>query len=256
MKNSKCKIKELTAKISKWIKDCVDEGGADGVVLGLSGGVDSSVVAVLSKFALGECVLGLIMPCYSEMSDEEDAMLVAKKFDIRTERVVLDSIYDRLIEIIPQTGRSSVKDKVCLANLKARLRMVTLYYFANKLNYLVAGCGNKSELITGYFTKYGDGGVDILPLGGLLKTEVIELAKELKIQDKIILKPPSAGLWQGQTDEVELGISYTELDKAILAIETGKEMGVDSRIISKVKKLIQSSEHKRLPIPIFKIEKG
>ncbi|MCK4307002.1 NAD(+) synthase, partial [candidate division WOR-3 bacterium] len=138
------------------------------------------------------------------------------------------------------------------ANLKPRLRMLILYYFANKLNYLVAGTGNKSELTVGYFTKYGDGGVDILPLGGLLKTQVIELAKELKIPQKIIEKVPSADLWKGQTDEGELGISYAELDKIILAIESGNSETTDPMVLNKLRNLMQVSEHKRLPIPIFK----
>jgi NAD+ synthase len=236
----------LVEEISAWIKLQVEEAKAKGIVLGLSGGVDSSVVAGLSKKALGDRVLGLIMPCQSLKLDEEHALVIAKLFQLRIERIVLDDIYHGLVKILPKGN------KIALANLKPRLRMMILYYFANNLNYLVAGTGNKSELMVGYFTKYGDGGVDILPLGGLLKTQVIELAKELGIPKEIIDKPPSAGLWPGQTDKNELGISYNKLDKALLALESKEEkVKAFDVILTKVKNLITTSEHKRQPPKIF-----
>ncbi len=235
----------LPDKISKWIKSRVDEARAKGVIVGLSGGLDSSVVAVLSKQALQDEVLGVIMPCHNEPCCEEDANLLATTFGIKTSRVALGRVYNELLNILPDAS------KLVQANLKPRLRMLTLYYFANKVNYLVAGTGNKSELMVGYFTKYGDGGADILPLGGLLKTQVIELAKELKIPPKIIDKVPSADLWNGQTDENELGISYPELDKAILSIESGNTGNIDPEVINKLHNLMQASEHKRSVIPIF-----
>ncbi|MCK4353454.1 NAD+ synthase [candidate division WOR-3 bacterium] len=241
----KSNIKYLPNKISNWIKWQVDKAGANGVVIGLSGGLDSSVVAVLSRKALGKKVLGIIMPCHSVVPDEKDTNLLTQKFNIRTKRVILDSIYDIILKTFPSGS------KICRANLKPRLRMMVLYYFANKLNYLVVGTGNKSELIIGYFTKYGDGGVDILPLGGLLKTQVMALAKELKIPASILKKVPSGGLWKGQTDEGEIGISYEKLDKTILAIESGNLSDIDIKIIAQVKRLMQTSKHKRLPIPIF-----
>lgn len=235
----------LSYRISDWIKEKVNEAGAKGVVVGLSGGVDSAVVVVLCKEALGDNVLGIVMPCYSNPEDGRDVNLLFTKFGIKTEKVVLDSIYDGLLKILP-TG-----NKIVQSNLKPRLRMLILYYFANKLNYLVVGTGNKSELMVGYFTKYGDGAVDLLPLGGLLKSQVIELAKELGIPSKIIDKIPSAGLWDGQTDEGELGISYAELDNALLAIDKGIPTNVDLEIMRKVERLIKTSSHKRMPIPIF-----
>lgn len=239
----------LSDDIADWIREKLEEAGAKGVVVGLSGGVDSSCVAVLSKMAVGDNMLGLILPCQSDPQDEELARLVAEKFNIKIEKKVLDPIYEKFVEVLP------AGEKLALANLKPRLRMVTLYYFANNLNYLVAGSGNKSEIAVGYFTKYGDGGADLLPLGGLLKTEVRELAKELGIPGKIIEKVPSAGLWEGQTDEAELKISYEDLDKAILAIESGvRENFLNGEVIAKVVELIKASEHKRLPISIF--EKG
>lgn len=240
----------LVQDIISWIKEEIEKANVKGVVVGLSGGVDSSCVAVLCKMALGENVLGLILPYESSPEDEKFARLVAEKFNIKTEKIVLDSLYDRFLEILPKAP------KMAKANLKPRLRMIALYYFANKINYLVAGCGNKSELSVGYLTKHGDGGADFLPLGGLLKTEVKELAKELALPEEIIKRVPSAGLWHEQTDEEELGLSYEDLDKAIIAIEKGTlEDFPKPDVIDKVKDLIGRSEHKRIPIPLYKKNK-
>jgi NAD+ synthase len=235
----------LSERIANWIKRQVQEADKKGVVVGLSGGIDSATVAVLSKKALGDNVLGIIAPCKSNARDEELAIKVARKFNIEVKRIVLDAIFDKLVKAYP--GGSDIAK----ANLKPRLRMTILYYFANSLDYLVAGTGNKSELFIGYFTKYGDGGVDILPLGGLLKTEVRELARDLGIPDEIIDRPPSAGLWDNQTDEAEIGITYEELDKAIKAIETGQINDINKSSLLKVKKAMENSEHKRAKIPIF-----
>jgi len=236
----------LIEQISDWIGEKVQEAKAEGVVVGLSGGIDSSVVAYLAKRALGEKVLGLIMPCYNKRVDEDYARLIAKKLNIKTERISLNPVYESLLEVLPP-GK-----KIALANLKPRLRMLTLYYFANNLNYLVAGTGNKSEILIGYFTKYGDGGCDILPLGDLLKTEVRRLAEELRIPKEIIKRPPTAGLWEDQTDEGEIGITYEELDKAIMAIESGREKSVSPEKLARVEELIKKSNHKRVPVLIFR----
>jgi len=182
-------------------------------------------------------------------------LFVASQFGIKTERIDLEAVCGKFIEVLP------LGNKLASANLKPRLRMLTLYYYANNLNYLVAGTGNKSELMVGYFTKYGDGGVDILPIGGLVKAKVRELAEELGIPKEIIDKPPSAGLWDGQTDEEEIGITYEDLDKGILALESGSpgtgmtknqaHMVIDSHILSKVENLIKVSAHKRTLPQIF-----
>lgn len=237
---------ELVEKISSWIKRVVGQVKAEGVVVGLSGGIDSSVVACLAKKALGEKVLGVIMPCYSSAIDENYARLIAKKLNIRIERVSLNSIYDNILGVLPGG------EKMALANLKPRLRMLILYYFANNLNYLVAGTGNKSEVLIGYFTKYGDGGCDILPLGDSLKTEVRELARELKIPNEIIERTPSAGLWENQTDEAEIGITYEELDRAITAIELNRKSSVPPEILARVEELMRESVHKRSPALVFR----
>ena len=230
---------ELSDEISRWIKKEVESAGCAGVVVGISGGIDSAVVAYLAKKALGDNVLGLIMPCYSSEEDIYCANLVIENLGIRRERIDLAPAYDQLIEVL---GKG---ERLAQANLKPRLRMLTLYYFANSLNYLVAGTGNKSEIMAGYFTKYGDGGVDILPIGGLLKRKIRELAKELGIPKEIIERPPSAGLWPGQTDEGEMGITYDELDSAISALEEKKTEGKRAEILSKVENLIKNSCHKR-----------
>lgn len=237
---------ELSKQISNWIKQQVKKAGKKGVVIGLSGGIDSSVTAVLAKKALGDYVLGLILPCASNPRDEKIARKLTKKFDIKLQKIDLTHIYKRFEQVYPNAGY------LAKANLKPRLRMVTLYYLANSLDYLVAGTGNKSELMIGYFTKYGDGGCDILPLGDLLKTEVRKLARELEIPDEIIKRTPTAGLWDGQTDEGEMGMSYRDLDRCLQAIGRGRLSKVKQQVLLKTKTMIIKSKHKRNALPIFK----
>jgi NAD+ synthase len=236
---------EEASMISAWIKTKVKESGAKGVVVGLSGGIDSSLVAVLSKRAVGDNLLGLIMPCHSKPTDVEHAGILAKKFSIRTQTIDLAPVYDLMVKVLPE-GNDMAR-----ANLKPRLRMVTLYYFANSLGYLVAGTDNKTESFTGYFTKYGDGGVDILPISHLLKRQVRAMAGELGVPEEIITKPPSAGLWEGQTDEGEMGITYEELDKIIAGIESGNTEGLNPALVEKAKRMHASTEHKRRLPPSF-----
>ncbi|MDN5331945.1 MAG: synthase [Tepidanaerobacteraceae bacterium] len=231
-------IAKLSEALVEWLKERVKESGAKGAVFGLSGGIDSAVVGVLCKKAFGENCLGLIMPCYSDQKDEDDAIKVAEKFDIPYKKIVLNSVFDAFTNILDKTDNRNV-----IANIKPRLRMTTLYYYAGFNNYLVVGTGNKSELTVGYFTKYGDGGVDLLPLANLVKKQVRDLALYLGIPRDIIEKPPTAGLWEGQTDEGEMGITYEELDEYIL---TGKAR---PEVEEKIKNLTRKSEHKRrLPL--------
>lgn len=223
----------LMRKAVRWMRSYVAKAGARGIVFGLSGGIDSSLVGALAKAAVGRNALGLIMPCHSDPGDERDARLVARKFGIRTHKVDLSDTYDTLVRTLPEA------DRVTMANIKARLRMTVLYYFANKLNYIVAGATNKSELMVGYFTKHGDGGSDILPIGDILKRDVRKMAWAIGVPQKIIEKAPSAGLWTGQTDEGEMGITYDELD-AVLAGELRNR-----ELKRKVTHMISRSEHKR-----------
>lgn len=207
---------KLAQKLADWIKGKVETAGCKGVVFGMSGGIDSSVVAALCARAFPLNLLGLMMPCHSDDIDREHAEAVAKKFSIPAKLVVLDDIFDDYLKILPDFKPEVSLNRLAQANLKARLRMVTLYYTANQLKYMVVGSGNRSELTVGYFTKHGDSGVDILPLGNLVKREVRELARFLKVPPVVIDKPPTAGLWPGQTDEAEMGFTYEALDEYIL----------------------------------------
>src|SRR6188508_916535 len=196
-------------RISGWLAERASIAGAHGYVFGLSGGIDSAVVAKLCQMAFPQRVLGVMLPCYSHPQDEEDARLVASTFSIPTARVDLGPAFDALTESLLHAVKGlpthvhsvDIKQQLPDANLKPRLRMTSLYFVANSLNYLVAGTGNRSEITLGYYTKYGDGGCDVLPIGALLKSEVRSLARELSVPRAIIEKAPSAGLWIGQTDE-------------------------------------------------------
>jgi NAD+ synthase len=238
----------LSQRISRWVREQVEAAGAAGALVGLSGGIDSAVVAVLAKRAMGDHVLALLLPCHSHGEDERDALLVADTFGIRRERADLSAVYDVFLHQLPDGG------EMCLANLKPRLRMTALYYFANKLNYLVLGTANKSERLMGYFTKFGDGGVDLLPLGDLTKSQVRKLAKELEIPPRIMDRPPSAGLWAGQTDEEEMNIRYEDLDRILIAFEKREEAKFSKTQVGYVKGMIARSRHKRSLPPIFHLK--
>lgn len=249
-----------TTELSDWIREQVNASGARGIVVGLSGGIDSAVVLRLSQIAMEDQVVGVLMPCHSEPQDEADAKMLAEHFQVATIRVDLAPAYDRLAsdlkaemgrlpETIAQpsaTTSTDLRARIPMANIKPRLRMSVLYYIANSLNYLVAGTGNRSELLIGYFTKYGDGGVDILPLGNLLKSEVQTLARTLDVPSSIIDKPPSAGLWHGQTDEAEMGFSYEDLERYL----TDGPQAVSPALVMRIERLIRVSEHKRALAPM------
>ena len=233
----------IEEKLITWLKDKVSSAGARGVVVGLSGGLDSSVTAVLARKAFGDNILGLIMPCFSSDQDLRDAELVAKKFAINYKIKNLDSLLKEMMKILEQDKEKAREDSLAVANIKPRLRMTVLYYYAARQNYLVLGTDNWSEFKVGYFTKYGDGGVDLAPLGRLVKTEVRKLAQHLDIPERIINRTPSAGLWEGQTDEKEMGITYEQLDRYIL----GDEVPADIR--NKIEELKDRNLHKTQPIP-------
>jgi NAD+ synthase len=231
-------------KLVAWLQEKALAAGCRGVVLGMSGGLDSSVVAVLCHRAFPQHTLGVIMPCHSLDEDKAHAEEVAEKFGITTTEVKLNSVFDAFLQILPDSQADPALSKLARSNLKPRLRMLTLYYIARQLNYIVAGSSNRSEITIGYFTKYGDGGVDIMPLGNLVKGQVRELARFLGIPRAIIDKPPSAGLWEGQTDETEMGLSYETLDRYILEGEAPEELR------TRIEAMIAASQHKRSMPPI------
>ncbi len=240
---------QLKDQITEWLRLQVAEARVDGIVVGLSGGIDSAVVSGLSAMAIGpEHVLGVALPCHSIPEDIADARLAADTWGIEYLSFDLSSQFDAYVEMLPPGTQ------LADANIKPRLRMITLYHLANTRNYLVAGTGNRSELMIGYFTKYGDGGVDLLPIGSLLKSDVRDLAAEIGVPQRIIDRAPSAGLWAGQTDEQEMGLTYEDLDVALAAIDGGDTTGIAPDILRRVEQMISASAHKRALAPIFRPE--
>lgn len=238
-------VEKICYELVNWLREKVEEANAKGLVFGLSGGIDSAVVAGLAKKAFPKNSLGVIMPCHSNPIDEKHGLLVAESLDLKTTKIDLTNTYDVFIETVSNEG----ENRLAQANVKPRLRMTTLYYLAQNYNYLVAGPSNKSEFTVGYFTKHGDSGVDIFPIASFVKSEVRELAYFLNIPKEIITKPPTAGLWENQTDEKEMGFSYDVLDKYI---KTGNG---EKEIVEKIEKMNKRSRHKREFPPIFTIEK-
>ena len=229
----------LARHLSGWLHDEVAKDDGAGVVFGLSGGLDSAVVGGLARRAFPETSLAVLMPCHSDPRDAADAHLVADAFGLPTVTVDLGPVHDLLLETLA-AARPDLRDhRLSQANLKPRLRMTTLYALSNRLGYRVLGTGNRSELTIGYFTKYGDGGVDLLPLGELTKTEVRELARHLGVPQPVIDKPPSAGLWAGQTDEGEMGLTYDALDAYLLG------RGADPATAARIESMRAASAHKR-----------
>lgn len=243
-------------RLVRWLDERATAASARGFVVGLSGGIDSAVVVRLCQLARPDATVAVLLPCHSDPRDEEDARLVADAFSLTTVRVDLAPAYDALLAgardaLAPLPAREAhppddIRARLPLANVKPRLRMTTLYFVANTLNLLVAGTGNRSELTIGYFTKYGDGGVDLLPIGHLVKREVRELARELGVPERVIEKPPSAGLWLGQTDEAEMGFTYADLERYL---EDGPE-SVPPAVAMKIERLARASEHKKAPAPV------
>jgi NAD+ synthase len=243
-------------RIASWLKERAASAGAEGFVFGLSGGIDSAVVARLCQMATPGKVLGVMLPCHSQPQDEADARLVAEAFELPVVRVDLSSTFDTLTSTLDsalndQRPRHTVdvvdiKQRLPRANIKPRLRMTSLYFVANAMNYMVAGTGNKSEITLGYYTKYGDGGVDVLPIGGLLKSEVRALARELGVPEPVITKAPTAGLWPGQTDEAEMGFTYEMLEKYL----ADGASAVPANVAARIDTLNRASAHKRALPPI------
>lgn len=255
----------LADDISRWLRLHLDETGADQFVLGLSGGIDSAVVAGLCARAAGpDRVLAAMMPSSSNPDDHACAREVAETFGLKSTTIELTSLAESFYASVPDvstiyseilseesgTGAEG-RSQLARANVRPRLRMITLYYLANLTRGIVVGTGNKTELMIGYFTKYGDGGVDILPLTDLYKYEVRAVARAIGVPESVITRPPSAGLWAGQTDEQEIGLTYEELDSTLSAIEAGDTSGLDQDVLARVESMVRVTAHKRSPVPHF-----
>lgn len=241
--------------ITAFIRDVVDDAGADGAVLGLSGGIDSTLTAYLAVDALGaDAVHGLVMP--SDVNTEgnmTDAERVADTLGIEYDVVDIDPIVDALFDAYP----AGSDDRMAAGNVRVRVRGVLNYFVANHASAVVLGTGNRSETLTGYFTKYGDGAVDCHPIGNLYKRQVRQLARHLGVPADLVEKPPSAEMWEGQTDEGEMGLTYDLLD-AILVLHvdgplskraTAETLGIGHGPIERVDELHAQSEHKRAMPP-------
>lgn len=245
---------ELTAHrehITDFIRDIVDDASADGGVIGLSGGIDSTLVASLATESLGEeSVHGLVLP--SEVNPDDsmsDAERVAEMLDITYDVIEINPIVDALFDAYP----AGADDQMAAGNVRVRIRAVLTYFVTNTENYLVLGTGNRSEALTGYFTKYGDQAVDCNPIGNLYKRQVRQLASHIGVSDDIVEKAASAEMWEGQTDEEEMGLTYDFLDSVlVLHVDgplsthaTAETLGVDDSAIERVEELYQQSTHKR-----------
>lgn len=220
-----------------WLQDCVKKANAKGLIVGVSGGIDSAVVANLIKIAFPNDSIGLILPCFSKQEDVDHALIVVNDAKLNHYIINLDQTYLSLEQSLKDNGIAS--SMMANANTKARLRMTTLYNVAQTNNYLVVGTDNACEWYTGYFTKYGDGGVDIAPLLHLSKSQVYELARILKVNEQIINKAPSAGLIENQSDEDEMQVSYQELE----AYMNGEKVSLFAQ--ERIEFLHRISEHKR-----------
>lgn len=236
------KLEQYLKVIEKFVRDYLDESHCKQYVLGLSGGVDSSLVAAITKAAVGKEKLTCIMiPIESHPSDLEDAMELASQLDLNYFVIDGTTSYRETVNRFLEQGIEL--DRATLSNLKVRIRMTILYAYAQKVGGLVIGTDNKDERYTGYFTKYGDGAVDLLPIVHLVKSEVVEGCKIYGISDRLAERTPSAGLFEGQTDETEMGVKYSDLDKYLLGGE------IDSKSKERIEHLHRISEHKRIPIP-------
>jgi NAD+ synthase len=252
---------EVETKVERFIKDYVEKSRAKGLVLGLSGGIDSCTVTALSALAIGrDNVLGLLLPeeeTYNR-KDAEHAELVAKKFGFKTQMVDITSTLKAFYASMPIFDPT---DNICKGNIKARTRMIYIYYYANKLNMLVCGSSDKSETMMGYFTKWGDVAADISPIMDLYKTQVRKLAQHIGIPKAIVAKPSSPALWPGQLAESELGIKYEQLDLILYGLEhfmkaeeIANQLNVKEDLVNRIKHRWLSAEHKRRMLLTSKLE--
>jgi len=243
---------ETQKRICRFIKEYVENTGAKGIVLGLSGGIDSATIAALSSLAIGgENVLGLMLPENENFNqkDVDDAKGVAEQFHLETQVCDISDALNGIYGTIPVFDQS---DKLCKGNVKARTRMIYLYYYANKQSRIVCGSSDKSESMMGYFTKWGDAAADIAPIMDLYKTQVRKLAIYLGIQKELAEKPSTPSLWPNQLAESELGIKYENLDLILFGLErfmapeeVAEQLRIEKDLVNRVKSRWLANEHKR-----------
>ena len=254
------KTKDVIKYIKTWLIDYSDSSKTNGFVVGVSGGIDSAITSTLCALS-GKNTLCILMPIHQNeqefnRSSEHSKWLTSKFSNVSVCKVDLTETFDTLSKQIPL----AIQSNLTMANTRARIRMTTLYTFAGSKGMLVAGTGNKVEDFgVGFYTKYGDGGVDLSPIADLMKSEVYEIAKELKIVTSIQDAAPTDGLWSdGRNDEHQLGATYDELEWAMKEYENSKEnrfIGRDKEVFEKFTKLHLSNQHKMKPIPICLIPK-
>jgi NAD+ synthase len=243
-------------RICRFIKEYVEKAGAQGIVLGLSGGVDSATAAALSSKAIGgNHVLALMLPEKDtfKQKDIDDAQTIADQFLLQTQTIDMTDVLEKFYKGIPAFDPV---DRLCRGNIKARTRMIFLYYYANKQNRIVCGTSDKSETMMGYFTKWGDAAADIAPIIDLYKIQVRKLAQHLGIPEELALRPSTPALWPNQLAESELEINYETLDLILYGLERfmeikeiANQLNLGYTIIDKIKKRWLSNEHKRrLPL--------
>jgi NAD+ synthase len=246
----KLNYEDVLKQISNFLFRALENAKAEGYVVGVSGGIDSSVSATLAARSLGNKVKALIMPeeGITPIEDIKDAKELCESFNIEYKIIPINQIKESYLKNLGFS--SNIK---AIGNLSARIRMSILYYFANSYNLLVLGTGDKSEILIGYFTKYGDGGVDVLPIGDLYKTQVRELGRYLGLSERIVNKKSSPRLWAGQEAESELGISYELLDKILYGLveleldsqSIANRLNIDIETVRRIKEIIRINEHKR-----------
>ena len=253
---SEAELEARREHIVDFIAEMVDDAGAEGAVVGLSGGIDSTTVAYLACEALGaDAVHGLLMPSSVNPDDDEtDAERVATALGIEYDTLEINPIVDAFVDAAPD---HAAEDRMALGNVRVRTRAVLNYFVANAESRLVLGTGNRSEAATGYFTKYGDQAVDCNPIGNLYKCQVRQLARVLGVPEDLVTRTPTAAMWEGQTDEAEMGLGYDELD-AILALHvdgplskhaTVETLDISEEAVDRVVELYETSAHKRAMPP-------
>ncbi len=255
-------VEKIELHIITWLKDYLEKSGSRGFVVGVSGGIDSAVVSALAA-RTGVPLLCLEMPIHQSEDQVNRALkhvgqLQNNYSNVSLSRLDLTEVFQSLINTLPDAGDEDLRN-LSLANTRARLRMTTLYYYAGLQRYLVLGTGNKVEDFgVGFFTKYGDGGVDVSPIADLNKTEVFILGKHLGIIEEILTAPPTDGLWGDErTDEDQIGATYPELEWAMEQHAEGKNLeefsGRKHEVYQIYLKLHRSNQHKMIPIPVCKV---